>query len=135
LVIVADSSYIVEGLLSNKELLSRDQIITSELSIYETANTIWKHEFLLKSIQNGGEYLTILYGLIDSGRITVISSDQNLIQAAYLVAKSNGITPYDAIFVCMALKLQLALKTLDEKQSHTFEIELRKGMNRTEQRT
>jgi predicted nucleic acid-binding protein len=33
-----------------------------------------------------------------------------------LTAKRNNITPYDAIFVCVALKLQLALKTLDKKQ-------------------
>jgi predicted nucleic acid-binding protein len=81
LVIVADSSYITEGLLSNKELL-KEQIISPELIIYETANTIWKHEYLLKRIQNGQEYLSLLYGLINSGKITVIFPDENLIQDA-----------------------------------------------------
>jgi predicted nucleic acid-binding protein len=123
LVIVADTSYIVEGLLSNKELLSRDQIIAPELIIYETTNTIWRHENLLKSIQNGESYLSLLFGLIDSGKITIISSDENLTQDAYSAAKRNGITPYDAIFICLALKLGTVLKTLDKKQKEIYEKE------------
>jgi len=123
LVIVADTSYIVEGLLCNKELLSRDQIIAPELIIYETTNTVWKHENLLKSIQNGEAYLSLLFGLIGSGRITIVSSDENLIQNAYAAAKRNGITPYDAIFVCLAVKLGIVLKTLDRKQEEVYEKE------------
>lgn len=123
MVIVADTSYIVEGLLCNKELLSRDQIIAPELIIYETTNTVWKHENLLKSIQNGEAYLSLLFGLIGSGRITIVSSDENLIQNAYAAAKRNGITPYDAIFVCLAVKLGIVLKTLDRKQEEVYEKE------------
>ena len=123
MVIVADTSYIVEGLLFNKELLSRDQIIAPELIIYETTNTIWKHENLLKSIQNGESYLSLLFGLIDSGKITIVSSDENLIQDAYVAAKRNSITPYDAIFVCLAVKLGTVLKTLDKKQKEVYEKE------------
>ena len=123
MVIVADTSYIVEGLLSNKELLSKDQIIAPELIIYETTNTFWKHENLLKSIQNGEAYLSLLFGLIGSGRITIVSSDENLIQNAYAAAKRNGITPYDAIFVCLAVKLGIVLKTLDRKQEEVYEKE------------
>ena len=123
MVIVADTSYIVKGLLSNKELLSKDQIIAPELIIYETTNTVWKHENLLKSIQNGEAYLSLLFGLIGSGRITIVSSDENLIQNAYAAAKRNGITPYDAIFVCLAVKLGIVLKTLDRKQEEVYEKE------------
>ncbi len=123
MVIVADTSYIVEGLLSNKELFLRDQIIAPELIIYETANTIWKHENLLKSLQNGELYLSVLFGLIDSGKITIVSPDENLMQDAYLAAKRMDITPYDAVFVCLALKLGLILKTLDRKQSKAYEDE------------
>ena len=123
MVIVADTSYIVEGLLSNKQLLSRDQIIAPELIIYEATNIVWKHEKLLKSIQNGETYLSLLFGLIESGKITIVSSDENLIQDTYTAAKRNGITPYDAIFVCLAVKLGTVLKTLDRKQKEVYEKE------------
>ena len=54
--IVADSSYIVEGLLKNKKLLSDDQIVTPELVVYEVTNAIWKHENLLKAQAGRGHF-------------------------------------------------------------------------------
>ena len=47
--IVADSSFIVEGLIKQKELLEENEdILTLDLAVYEVANSIWKHEFLPK---------------------------------------------------------------------------------------
>lgn len=60
----------MEGLLKNKKLLSDDQIVAPELVLYEVANSLWKHEQLLKDLENGKPYLSILYGLIAAGKIT-----------------------------------------------------------------
>jgi predicted nucleic acid-binding protein len=122
-VIVADSSYIVEGLLKNKKLLSDDQIVTPELVVYEVTNAIWKHENLLKDLENGETYLSIFYGLIEAGTITILSPNERLMQESYSVAKRNGITVYDAVFVSLAIKLGLVLRTYDRVQIRAFKSE------------
>ncbi|MGD0643289.1 MAG: type II toxin-antitoxin system VapC family toxin [Candidatus Bathyarchaeia archaeon] len=116
----------VEGLLKSKELLAKDQIVSPELVLYEAANTLWKHEHLLKDLKNGESYLSIFYGLIDAGKITLISPSENLMQESYLIAKRNGITIYDAIFVSLAIKLGLTLKTFDMAQTRTLKSERKK---------
>ena len=121
--IVADSSYKVEGLLKNKKLLSDDQIVTPELVVYEVTNAIWKHENLLKDLENGKTYLSIFYGLIEAGTITILSPNERLMQESYSVAKRNGITVYDAVFVSLAIKLGLALRTYDRVQIRAFKSE------------
>ena len=86
---VADSSYLVEGLLKDKALLERDLLVTLDLAVYETANSVWKHEFLLKDIQNGIEYLSILEGLIDSGKIQLLHVGKEAMAKAYSLAAKN----------------------------------------------
>jgi predicted nucleic acid-binding protein len=117
----------VEGLLINKELLSQDQIIAPELIIYEVANALWKREYLINDLQNGKLYLSFLYDLIGAGKITVMLPSEKLMQDSYSIAKRNGMTTYDAIFVCLAIKLGLTLKTLDKKQTLAFDSETKKS--------
>ena len=57
--IVADSSYLVEGLLKNKKLLSDDQIVAPELVVYEVTNAACIHEKLLEDLEKGATYLSI----------------------------------------------------------------------------
>jgi len=111
----------VEGLLSKKENLSKDQIITPQLAIYEVVNAIWKQDCLLNKIEDGQIYLEFFYGLIGSGNITVLYPNENLIRESYSIAKLNKIAMYDSIFICLAIKLGLNLKTLDNRQAETFE--------------
>jgi predicted nucleic acid-binding protein len=116
----------VEGLLINKELLSKDQIIAPELIIYEVANALWKREYIIKDLQNGKLHLSFFYNLISAGKITVVFPSEDLMQDSYLIAKRNGITTYDAIFVCLAIKLGLTLKTFDKIQSRALKSEKEK---------
>lgn len=116
----------MEGLLKNKKLLSEDQIVSPELVLYEVANSIWKHEHLLKDLENGKPYLSIFYGLIAAGKLTVLSPNESLMQESYSIAKRNDITIYDAIFVSLATKLGLTLKTFDKIQSRALEFEKEK---------
>ena len=113
----------MEGLLKDKKLLSDDQIVAPELILYEVANAIWKHEHLLKDLENGKPYLSIFYGLIDAGKITILSPNEHLMQESYSIAKRNGITVYDAVFVSLAIKLGLALKSYDRGQISAFKSE------------
>ena len=122
--IVADSSFLVEGLLKRKSLLQEDQLVVPELALYETINSIWKHEYLLKDLKNGSAYLSILYGLIDAGAILVLSPNEQLMEKTYVIAGRNRISVYDSVFVSLALELDVELKTFDSTQMRAMRLEL-----------
>jgi len=113
---VADSSYIVEGLLKKKELLEEDFLITLDLAVYETINSIWKHQYLLKDLDDGLAYVSIFYGLMESGRIRTVNPGKELMGKAYSLAARSRCPIYDAIFAVLALELGLGLATFDRRQ-------------------
>ncbi len=116
--IVADSSYIVEGILKDSSLLEDQEIITPELAFYEVANAIWKHEIILKDIKNGRPFLNIFIELIQTQTIRLIRPNKKIIKKAYTLASNKNITFYDTIFVALAQDLGLELKTFDKPQKH-----------------
>ena len=83
------------------------------------SNVIWKQDCLLKKIE-GEAYLEHFYGLIDTGKITLLYPNHNLMQESYQIAKENRIALYDSIFICLAIKLKLNFKTLDQKQQEIY---------------
>ena len=121
--IVADSSFIVEGLLKNRALFADDQIVAPELVAYEVTNAIWKHEHLLKDLENGKSYVSIFHGLMEAGKIKILTPNEELMQESYSIAKRQGITLYDAVFVSLAIKLELPLKSYDKIQIQALESE------------
>jgi len=112
-----DSSFLVEAILKKKELLEMDFLLTVDLGIYETANSIWKHEVLLKDLEDGLPYLSILSGLIESGRIRIVSPGKELMERAYSIAARNRRPFYDAMFIALALQLGSELETFDKAQT------------------
>ena len=118
---VADSSFLVEGLLKRKELLEEDFLITADLALYEVVNAVWKHQFLLKDLDHGQTYISILYGLVGSGRVRVIRPTPELMKRAYSIAGENNRSVYDTIFIALALELSLELATFDKRQAELFE--------------
>jgi predicted nucleic acid-binding protein len=104
-------------------LLANEQIVAPDVAVYEVANAIWKRETLLKNLENGLQYIVILFGLIESGKIAVMPSNQKLLQESYKIAKRSGITLYDAVFVALALEFGLPLKTFDKAQIRAFKLE------------
>jgi predicted nucleic acid-binding protein len=69
--------------------------VAPELVVYEVTNAIWKHEHLLKDLENGKLYVSIFYGLLEAGKIKILTPNEELMQKSYLIAKSQGITIYD----------------------------------------
>jgi predicted nucleic acid-binding protein len=116
----------VELLLRKNELLSEDNIIAPDFMVYEVANALWRHEHLLKDLADGKPHISVLWGLIDSGKIRLVSPNERLTLMAYSMATRNGITIYDAIFICLAIDLGMALKTFDEIQARALESEKKK---------
>jgi len=110
-------------LLKNEKLLSNDQTVAPELVVYEVTNAIWKHEHLLKDLKNGKPYISIFYGLIEAGRIKILSPNESIMQESYSIAKRNNITVYDAVFVSLAIRLDLALGSYDRVIIRAFKYE------------
>ena len=97
--------------------------MTPELTLYEVTNAIWKHEHLLKDLKNAKPYISIFYGLIEAGKIKILSPNESIMQQSYSIAKRNKITVYDAVFVSLAIKLDLALRSYDKVQIQTLKSE------------
>jgi predicted nucleic acid-binding protein len=115
--IVADSSFLVEGLLKNKALLEEDAILTLDLAIYEIVNSIWKHHHILKDLSDGRPYVSLLYGLVESQKIRLIHPGRELMERSYSVAASNNVSVYDTVFIALALESGFELMTLDKQQA------------------
>ena len=123
---VADSSFIVEGILKEKELLEED-LLTVELALYETANSIWKHQCILKDLRDGTPYLAVLLELIQSGRIRIVRPWSELMRRAYSMASKHNRPVYDTLFAALALELDLKLATFDRRQAELMRRETRGG--------
>ncbi len=94
-----------------------------ELVAYEVTNAIWKHEHLLKDLENGKPYVSIFYGLVEAGKIKILTPNEDLMQKSYLIAKRQRITIYDAVFISLAMKLGLPLKSYDRVQIRALKSE------------
>lgn len=91
--------------------------------MYEVVNAIWKHECLIRNLDDGTQYVTVFYDLIKSGKINVLSPTETLMKESYLIAKKNSITVYDAIFIALAFQLGVSMMTLDKAQIRAFNSE------------
>ena len=58
------------------KLLADDQIVAPELVAYEVTNAIWKHEHLLKDIENGKPSVSIFFGLLEAGKIKILTPNE-----------------------------------------------------------
>ena len=118
--IVADSSYIIEGLLRNASIFESEPVVAPDLVLYEVVNTLWKHECKLRDIPHAGLYLENFLELLASRTIQLLRPDGPLIKKAYNLASKEGISFYDAIFIALAIDVRLDLKTYDETQHSIF---------------
>lgn len=118
---MADSSFIAEALLKNKNLFEQeDSIISPDLALYELTNTVWKHQFLFKDVEDGSQYISFLGDLIESGSIILVRPDWLLLKSAYEIAGKKKLSIYDAIFLALAFETGLELRSLDGKMMDIF---------------
>jgi len=85
-------------------------------------NSIWKHQYVLKDLDDGLPYLSILFGLINAGKIRVVALNEKFIRQSYSLAASNRASIYDMIFVSLAIELGLELKSLDRQQIRIWRL-------------
>ncbi|MBI3859150.1 MAG: type II toxin-antitoxin system VapC family toxin [Thaumarchaeota archaeon] len=119
--IVADSSFLVQGLLIDRRLFQRDKILTLDLATYEVANAIWAHQERLKDIRDGLPFLKTFYDLMKSSMVTALSPSFELMQRAYDLSVAHGVSVYDAVFIVLALRTGLELGSFDRQQLDLME--------------
>jgi predicted nucleic acid-binding protein len=121
LVVVADSSYIVEGLLKDKSMFEGYYYILSpDYGLYEVLNAVWKHQVLLKKIIDTETILAAFFDLISAQRIRFVALEEATIRSAYALAVKTRSSLYDIIFIALAKELGVELKTLDKRQEQIF---------------
>jgi len=79
------------------------------------ANSIWKHQTLLRDVKDGLPYLLLFLTLVDSGAITLVRPWIELVRKSYSLASEQRIPVYDASFIALSLELGLAFKTFDQR--------------------
>lgn len=119
-IIVADSGYIIEGLLKDKSLLEGYEIFSPDYGLYEVLNAIWKHQVLLKQVRDSTMILATLFDLITAERVRFMALEEETIRNAYELAVKTKMPVYDTVFIALARELGVELRTFDKKQSDIF---------------
>jgi predicted nucleic acid-binding protein len=114
---VADSSFLIEGLLRNADLLENETLIAPDLALYEVVNTLWKHEILTRDLKDAAVRIDLFADLIANQKVELLRPDRKLLIKAYALSVKHKIPTYDTVFVALALRLGLELKTFDTRQS------------------
>ena len=114
---VADSSYLIEGILRDAGPFENETLVCPDLALYEVVNALWKHATLLHDLENLEERIELLSDLVSNQRVQLVRPDRKLLKDTYSVSAKHGRAVYDCVFVALALQLQIELATFDDKQS------------------
>ena len=114
---VADSSYLIQGILREADLLANETFVTPDLALYEVINALWKHETLMKDLKEPWVRIGLFSELVSAEIIQLIRPDKKLLEKTYLLSRKHRASTYDMVFVALALELGLELKTYDSQQS------------------
>lgn len=117
---MADSSYVVEGLLKDVSLFEGFVICCPDYSLYEILNAVWKHQVLLKRIKDSRIIINTLFDLISAQNIQFLVLKEKTIREAYNLALKIKMPIYDVVFVILAKELGVELNTFDKRQAAIF---------------
>lgn len=117
---VADTSYLVEGILRDASIFENETFVAPDIALYEVANTIWKHETLIGDLKDSSIRLNMFAELVSNQTIELVMPDKKLLDQTFQLSIRHRTPVYDTVFVALALRLGLELKTFDEKQSLTL---------------
>jgi predicted nucleic acid-binding protein len=124
---VADSSYLIEGILRNATLLENETFVSPDLALYEVVNALWKHETLIHDLKDPKERIDILLDLVSNEQVKLVRPDRKLLAETYALSVKHGLAIYDSVFIALALQLRMELATFDSKQSTVLSEELQTG--------
>jgi predicted nucleic acid-binding protein len=122
---VADSTYLLEGILSNAGLFENETFVSPDLVCYEVVNAVWKHDTLLRDLKNPEERIELFLELVSNGSVQLVRPDRKLLNQTYALSAKHEITIYDSVFIALALQLNMELATFDSRQSTILRKESR----------
>ena len=97
--------------------------MTPDVAVPEVMNAFFVQEHVLHLIEDGAEYLDVLFDLVESEQIRVVATSRGLMQEAYRIASRQKGGTYDCLFVALAKEMKLRLLTIDARQARMMEIE------------
>lgn len=105
---------------SGKRLIAdaaQEDLITTDLGIYEACNGLWKLVTLVKtiSLQDAQEIIAVLNDLTSKKLIQITNFTAIDLSSTLNLAQLNHMTFYDASYIVVAQKAKLALVTEDQK--------------------
>ena len=121
--IVADSSFVVDALLSNEAGFGREPTIVPELAVYEVVNAIYVRERVVGRQDHGIAYLRAFFEILDSSLLEVVGATGDLMSEAYEIGTRHGAAIYECVFVALALRTGSQLLTKDRRQLAILEKE------------
>lgn len=124
-VVVADSSYIVEGLLRDGSLFDGQTVCAPDYSLYEILNAVWKHQVLLKQIKDSRIIIDALFDLMSAGHIQLVTLKEKTARNAYSLAVKTKTPIYHVAFIALALDLGVELRTFDRRQAAIYKNQYR----------
>jgi predicted nucleic acid-binding protein len=105
-------------------------MVAPDLAIHEVANAMYIQQHVLNAVKDGLVYIDKFYEAIEAQALEVVTSSRALVGEAFEIASRNGGTTYDCLFVALALRMDLELRTIDKKQARIFETEKTKRMKK-----
>jgi predicted nucleic acid-binding protein len=114
---VADTSYLIEGILRDATLLENQTLVSPDLALYEVVNALWKHETLIGDLRDSQQRIELLLDLVSNQRVQLVRPDKKLLNETYALSLKHRLPIYDSIFIALALQLKMELATFDSKQS------------------
>lgn len=96
---------------------SRENLVTTDLAVYEACNSLWKLATLLKSIslEDAVDVATVLKELTMRDVIELVDYTKLDFSSALVMANKENLTFYDASFIKVAESMGAVLVTEDEK--------------------
>jgi len=97
--------------------------LVPDLAVYEVVNALYVQQDVLHIIDDGLPYIDALYDIVGADVLHVVASSRDLLRDAYSLAARYGGGTYDCLFVALALRADLELRTHDRRQARIFEEE------------
>jgi predicted nucleic acid-binding protein len=114
---------VVEGLLAGHREFESETLLAPDLVVPEVANALFVHHRILHAIPDGLPYLARLFRAIESGSLVLVPVTEDLASASYEIAANNDSAIYGCVFIALALRSGLQLRTRDRRQAEVLENE------------
>lgn len=108
---VADSSYLIEGILRDANLLTNETFVSPDLALYEVINALWKHEALIKDLNESWTRISLFSELVSAETIQLIRPDKKLLEKTYSLSETSGIYVRYGV-CCFSLGIRLGVEDL-----------------------